>query len=163
MNKLNEDAIKKIEVIVEAYKDRLGPVKLMLHDVQHELGYIPFEAIERIAEACRVPVSEVYGVVTFYTQFTLQPKGKYVINVCMGTACYVIGAQALLDDVLALTNSPLNGTSDDSLFSVDATRCLGACGLAPVAIINGQVYGNAINTGAVKKFVVDTIKAERTA
>ena len=163
MNKLNEDAIKKIEVIVEAYKDRLGPVKLMLHDVQHELGYIPFEAIECIAEACRVPVSEVYGVVTFYTQFTLQPKGKYVINVCMGTACYVIGAQALLDDVLALTNSPLNGTSDDSLFSVDATRCLGACGLAPVAIINGQVYGNAINTGAVKKFVVDTIKAERTA
>jgi NADH:ubiquinone oxidoreductase 24 kD subunit len=163
MNKLNEDAIKKIDGIVETYKDRLGPVKLMLHDVQHELGYIPFEAIERIAEACHVPVSEVYGVVTFYTQFTLEPKGKYVINVCMGTACYVIGAQALLDDILSLTGSPLNGTSEDGLFSVDATRCLGACGLAPVAIIDGRVYGNAINTGAVKDFVTEVVKTERAS
>jgi len=163
MNKLNEDALKKIDVIVETYKDRLGPVKLMLHDVQHELGYIPFEAIERIAEACHVPVSEVYGVVTFYTQFTLEPKGKYVINVCMGTACYVIGAQALLDDILSLTGSPLNGTSEDGLFSVDATRCLGACGLAPVAIIDGRVYGNAINTGAVKDFVTEVARTERAS
>ena len=162
MNKLSQEAIKKITAIIEKHKGKKGPVKLMLHDVQHEIGYVPFEAMEKIAEACEVPIAEVYGVVTFYTQFTTEPKGKYVINICMGTACYVIGSQELLDNILDLTKSPLNGTSEDGLFSVDATRCLGACGLAPVAIVDGRVYGNAIKTGLVKEFVEETIKNERT-
>jgi len=162
MNKLNQETMEKIRLIVKRHEGKLGPVKLMLHDVQHELGYIPFEAMEMVSEACEVPIAEVYGVVTFYTQFTTEPKGKYVINICMGTACYVIGAQNLLDHILTLTKSPVNGTSEDGLFSVDATRCLGACGLAPVAIVDGKVYGNAENTGLVEAFVMEKIKSERT-
>ncbi|MEG1462800.1 MAG: NAD(P)H-dependent oxidoreductase subunit E, partial [Anaerorhabdus sp.] len=88
-------------------------------------------------------VAEVYGVVTFYAQFTIEPKGKHIINVCMGTACYVKGAQNLVNDVISMTGATVNGTSEDGLFSLDATRCLGACGLAPVVIIDGKVYGNA--------------------
>ena len=163
MNKLNKEALKKIDVIVTKHQNEMGPVKLMLHDVQHELGYIPFEAMEKISEVTEVSMAEVYGVVTFYTQFTTEPKGKYVVNVCMGTACYVNGAQDLLDHIVALTGSPLNGTSEDGLFSVDATRCLGACGLAPVAIINDKVYGNAAKTGLVEEFVIETIKNERVS
>ncbi|MEA5027211.1 MAG: NAD(P)H-dependent oxidoreductase subunit E [Erysipelotrichaceae bacterium] len=163
MLKLNENASKTIDTIVERHKGRPGPVKLMLHDVQHELGYIPFEAMEKIAVAAGVSVSEVYGVVTFYTQFTTEPKGKHVVNVCMGTACYVNNAQVLLDKVLELTKAPINGTSSDGLFSVDATRCLGACGLAPVAIIDEKVYGTAIKTGLAEARIREIIAEERKA
>ena len=89
MGKLNEQSVQVIDRIVDRHRGRPGPVKLMLHDVQKELGYIPFEAMEKIAAASGVSAAEVYGVVTFYTQFTTEPKGKHVINVCMGTACYV--------------------------------------------------------------------------
>ena len=100
------------------------------HEVQNELGYIPFEAMEKIAEATGSSAAEVYGVVMFYAQFTTEPKGKHVINVCLGTACYVKGAQQLIDRVEKLTGAKVNRTSEDGLFSLDATRCLGACGLA---------------------------------
>lgn len=146
MNRLNEKALRTIDEIVARHAGRPGPVKLMLHDVQSELGYIPFKAMEKIADASSTSVAEVYGVVTFYSQFTTQPKGKHVINICLGTACYVKGAQQILDQMLELTGAPINGTSDDGLFSIDATRCVGACGLAPVVIIDGEVYGNANST-----------------
>jgi NADH:ubiquinone oxidoreductase subunit E len=116
----------------------------MLHEVQNELGYVPFEAMEKIAEATGSSPAEVYGVVMFYAQFTTEPKGKHVINVCLGTACYVKGAQKLIDRVEKLTGAAVNKTSEDGLFSLDATRCLGACGLAPVCIIDGKYYGNAL-------------------
>ena len=99
MEKLNSSAIAKIDAIVERHRNEMGPVKLMLHDVQHEIGYIPFEAVERIAAASGVSIAEVSGVVSFYTQFTTEPKGKYVISVCMGTACYVKNSQKLLDKI----------------------------------------------------------------
>ncbi|MDR1795316.1 MAG: NAD(P)H-dependent oxidoreductase subunit E [Erysipelotrichaceae bacterium] len=161
MEGLNAASKKKIAMAVAAHKDEKGPVKLMLHDIQHELGYIPFEAMEAISEATGVSVAEVYGVVTFYTQFTTQPKGKHIINICMGTACYVNGSQMLLDRILELTKAPVNGTSEDGLFSLDATRCLGACGLAPVAIVDGKVYGQAYTSKAVENFVLETLKASR--
>ena len=161
MEKLNAKSIAVIEQIVEKHKGRKGPVKLMLHDVQRELGYIPFEAMDRIAEASNVSVAEVYGVVTFYTQFTTEPKGKHIINICMGTACYVKGAQALVDRITELTNTKVNGTSSDGLFSIDATRCLGACGLAPVCIIDDKVYGNATESTAVEDVIKAIISAER--
>jgi len=163
MEKLNKKSIQKISEIVNCYREERGPVKLMLHDVQEELGYVPFEAIQEIAQATGTSASEVYGVVTFYTQFTTEPKGKHIVSVCMGTACYVIGAQDILDNVVALTEAPVNGTSEDGLFSVDATRCIGACGLAPVVTIDGKVYGNAHATKDVEKFIVDIIKKERVA
>jgi len=143
MEKLNSQSLKIIEEIVARHKDEMGPVKLMLHDVQHELGYIPFEAIEAIAAGSGVSVAEVYGVVTFYTQFTMEPKGEHVINICMGTACYVRGAQKLLDMISKVTGCPANQTTADRKFSVDATRCLGACGLAPIVVVDGKVFGKS--------------------
>ncbi len=143
MEKLNPAALAKIDAIVEAHKDQPGPTIVMLHDVQNELGYVPFEAMEKIADACGSSVAEVYGVVMFYAQFTTEPKGKHVINVCLGTACYVKGAQKLIDQAVEVTGAPINGTSKDGLFSLDATRCLGACGLAPVAVVDGRTIGAA--------------------
>lgn len=142
MNKLNASALSLIDEICEKHAGRPGPVKLMLHDVQHEFGYIPFEAMVKIAEASGVSAAEVYGVVTFYTQFTTQPKGKHVINVCLGTACYVKGAQEILDKICEKLNCKVNETTADGEFSIDATRCLGACGLAPVVVVDGKVYGS---------------------
>lgn len=154
MGKLNEQSMQVIESIVDRHRGRPGPVKLMLHDVQKELGYIPFEAMEKIAEAAEVSAAEVYGVVTFYTQFTTEPKGKHVINVCMGTACYVKGSADLLQRICDLTGTLVNQTSADGLFSLDATRCLGACGLAPVVVIDGRVYGNANASDEVEKQIL---------
>ncbi|MBR4456919.1 MAG: NAD(P)H-dependent oxidoreductase subunit E [Solobacterium sp.] len=142
MERLNQDSLKTIDEIVERHRNEPGPVIVMLHDVQDSLGYVPFEAMEKIAEATGTSVAEVYGVVCFYAQFTTSPKGKHVINVCLGTACYVKGAQALIDETMALTGTQINSTSEDGIFSLDATRCLGACGLAPVCVIDGKVFGN---------------------
>lgn len=161
MEKLNQQSRLSIDEIVLQHKDKQGPVKLMLHDIQSALGYIPFEAMEKIAEATNTSVAEVYGVVTFYTQFTTEPKGKCIINICMGTACYVKGAQELIDSVVNLTGAPINGTSADGLFSLDATRCLGACGLAPVVIIDGKVYGNANESNIVDDIITKIIQKER--
>lgn len=149
MEKLNAASIATIDEIVARHKGKPGPVKLMLHDVQHDLGYIPFDAMVKIADASGVSVANVYGVVTFYTQFTTEPKGKHVINVCMGTACYVKGSQKLLDTVCEATSCGVNATSSDGLFSVDATRCLGACGLAPVMTVDGKVHGSMVDSKQV--------------
>jgi len=154
-NKLNAESLKKIDEIVAKHKGKMGPVKLMLHEVQRELGYIPFEAMEKIAEASNVSVAEVYGVVTFYAQFTTEPKGEHVINVCLGTACYVKGAQTILDTVCDLTGAQVNRTSEDGKFSIDATRCLGACGLAPVMVVDGEVFGNLKGKTDVEKILAN--------
>ncbi|MEG0177240.1 NADH-quinone oxidoreductase subunit NuoE family protein [Anaerorhabdus sp.] len=161
MEKLNAESLRKIDEIVAKHAGRLGPIKLMLHDVQHELGYVPFEAMEKIANASKASVAEVYGVVTFYSQFTTEPKGKHIINVCMGTACYVKGAQNLVNDVISMTGATVNGTSTDGLFSLDATRCLGACGLAPVVIIDGKVYGNADSSKIISEIIQSILDSER--
>lgn len=163
MEKLSQKSFDTIAEVVNRHQGRPGPVKLMLHDIQHELGYIPFEAMEAIAQGSNVSVAEVYGVVTFYSQFTTEPKGKHVINICMGTACYVNGAQELLNRVVELTGSLVNSTSKNGLFSVDATRCLGACGLAPVAIIDGKVYGSATQSRMVEEFIDFAINQERVS
>ncbi len=160
MEKLNGKSLDLIDTIVERHRGKLGPVKLMLHDIQHEMGYIPFDAMVKIADACGVSAAQVYGVVTFYTQFTTQPKGKHVVNVCMGTACYVKGAQKLLEEICSITNCKVNSTSEDGLFSIDATRCLGACGLAPVAIVDGKVYGNLSDPTELKLVLRDMIEQE---
>ncbi|MBQ1447853.1 MAG: NAD(P)H-dependent oxidoreductase subunit E [Erysipelotrichaceae bacterium] len=159
MLKLKTEALAKIDEIVARHKDELGPTKLMLHDVQDELGYIPFEAMEKIADAVGTSVAEVYGVVTFYTQFTTEPKGKHVINVCLGTACYVKGSQNIIDKIQEITKAPVNGTSEDGIFSLDATRCLGACGLAPVVNIDGKFYKNCNDNDEIYE-VINKMVAE---
>ena len=157
MEKLNSQAMATINDIVVRHQAKTGPVKLMLHDVQHELGYVPFEAMEAIAEAAKVSVAEVYGVVTFYTQFTTKPKGENIVSVCLGTACYVRGAQKLLDKICELTGCEANTTTADNKFSVDATRCLGCCGLAPVCVVNGRVFGNSLAGNDVENYLKEII------
>ena len=160
MKKLNQASIATIESIVAKHKGKIGPIKLMLHDVQDQLGYIPFEAMEMIAKATGEPISKVYGVVTFYSQFTTEPKGKHVISVCLGTACYVNGSQTILDLLVSMTGAPVNGTSPNGLFSIDATRCVGACGLAPVVSVDGTVFGCKKQLDELKLLVLEYMKEE---
>lgn len=160
MKKLNQASIATIESIVEKHKGKMGPIKLMLHDVQDQLGYIPFEAMQMIAQATGEPISKVYGVVTFYSQFTTEPKGKHVISVCLGTACYVNGSQTILDLLVSMTGAPVNGTSPNGLFSIDATRCVGACGLAPVVSVDGTVFGCKKQLDELKLLVLEYMKEE---
>lgn len=115
---------------------------------------------KKISETIGVPVSKVYGVVTFYSQFTTEPKGKHVIAVCLGTACYVNGSQTILDLLCEMTGCEVNSTSPDGLFSIDATRCVGACGLAPVVSVDGIVFGCTKQLEDLKMLVLDYLKEE---
>jgi NADH:ubiquinone oxidoreductase subunit E len=144
--KLRPEAINMIVEICGRYRDEPSPLMLILSDVQKEYGYIPLEVQEIIAQETGIPVSEIYGVVTFYNFFSLVPKGKYVVGVCIGTACYVKGGQNVLDKFSELLKIKPGQTSADGLFSLDGLRCLGACGIAPAVSINGKVYGKVTLT-----------------
>ena len=113
----------------------------ILQEAQEIYGYLPIEVQQMIAEGLNIPLAEVYGVVTFYSFFSLEPKGKYIIGCCLGTACYVKGAQLVLDELEKVLGVPAGSTTPDGLFTLNATRCLGACGLAPVIMVNDDVYG----------------------
>ena len=136
--KLQKVAVDMIKSICARYKDEPSP--LMLVDVQKEYGYIPLEVQEVISQELNVPVSDIYGVVTFYSFFSLTPKGRYVIGVCIGTACYVKGGQNVLDKFGELLKIKPGQTTEDGLFTLDGLRCIGACGIAPAISINGKVY-----------------------
>ena len=140
MAKLNATAVAKIEEICARYKDETTPLMMILSDIQNEYGYIPLEVQEIVSKNTGISVAEIYGVVTFYSFFSLTPKGKYVIGCCLGTACYVKGAQQVIDKFSELIGIKPGETSEDGLFTLDALRCIGACGIAPAVIINGKVY-----------------------
>ena len=140
MGLIQADAKKEILKIIEKYADEKTPLMMILSDVQSKYGYIPLEVQEIISEATGIPVAEIYGVITFYSLFSLKPKGKYVIGVCLGTACYVKGAQQVCDKFCELLNVAPGETTEDGLFTIDALRCIGACGIAPAVTINGKVY-----------------------
>lgn len=115
----------------------------ILHRAQHIFGYLPREVQEFIANKLDIPVSKVYGVVTFYSFFTMEKKGKYVINVCLGTACFVRGADKILKEFENKLGIKNGETTEDGRFTLSSLRCVGACGLAPVVQVNGKTYGNA--------------------
>lgn len=115
----------------------------ILNEVQDEFGYIPEVAQKEISSFLKIPMAEIYGVITFYSRFTLEPKGKYTISVCLGTACYVKGSQKILDRLQERLKIEPGQTTEDGMFSIDKTRCVGACGLAPVFTVNEEVYGKA--------------------
>ena len=140
MAKLQPQAVKLITEIVERYKDEPTPTMMILEDIQKEYGYIPLEVQELVSELTGVPVSDIYGVVTFYSFFSMVPKGKYVIGVCLGTACYVKGAQLVLDKFSQLLGIKPGETTEDGLFTIDVLRCIGACAIAPAVSINGKIY-----------------------
>ena len=133
---------KIIETINEYKHDKSNLIQV-LNEVQEYVGYIPRNIMQYISEQMQIPFAEVYGVVTFYARFSLKPKGKYNVCVCQGTACYVKGAERILSKVKTELGIELGQTTKDGKFSLEPTRCLGACGLAPVFTVNGEVYGKA--------------------
>ncbi len=142
-NCMNEKTKQEVEKILANYTNDKSNLIQILNEVQDKFGYIPMNVQEQIAKYLGIEVAEVYGVVTFYSRFTLKPKGKYAISVCMGTACFVKGGEKILDKVKEKLKINEGETTEDGKFSIDATRCIGACGLAPVFTINDEVYGKA--------------------
>ena len=140
MAKLNSAAVAQINAICDRYANENTPLMMILSDIQKEYGYIPLEVQEIVSAKTGVPVSEIYGVVTFYSFFSLKPKGKYIIGCCLGTACYVKGAQQIIDKFSEILGIQPGETTEDGLFTIDALRCIGACGIAPAVSINGTVY-----------------------
>ena len=131
----------ELEKLIADHKDQKGALMPVLQGAQAIFGCVPEDVQKMIADGLGVTLAEVYGVATFYAQFSLAPKGEYLISVCLGTACYVKGSQSVLDKLSKVLEIPVGGTTPDGKFTLEATRCLGACGLAPVMMINGEVYG----------------------
>lgn len=140
---ITEEKLAKLYASMEKNKLKPGPLMPTLHDAQSIFGCIPIEIQKIIAEGINESIAKINGVVTFYGQFSVEPKGENVINVCLGTACYVRGSQGLLDAFSDELKLKAGQTSEDGKFTLQATRCIGACGLAPVITVNSQVYGNS--------------------
>ena len=137
---LKAEAVAKIQEICSRYKDEKTPLMMILSDIQNEYGYIPLEVQEIVSKETGISVAEIYGVVTFYSFFSLEPKGKYVIGCCLGTACYVKGAQNVIDKFSEILKIKPGQTTADGMFTLDALRCIGACGIAPAVSISGKVF-----------------------
>ena len=161
MGHLQEAAAAKINAFCDRHIGQKTPLIMILSDIQNEYGYIPLEVQELVSARTGISVAEIYGVVTFYSFFSLTPKGKYVIGCCLGTACYVKGAQQVIDKFSEILNIKPGETSEDGLFTLDALRCIGACGIAPAVSINGKVYSKV----AVKDVpvIIDQLKADAAA
>ncbi|MBQ4076005.1 MAG: NADH-quinone oxidoreductase subunit NuoE [Clostridia bacterium] len=136
-----KEKFDQLQQVIAELKDQPGALMPVMQKAQGIFGCLPMDVQKVIAEGLGVTLSEVYGVATFYAQFTLEPSGKYIISVCLGTACYVKGAQKVLDKLSEVLEVPFGKTTADGLFTLNPTRCLGACGLAPVMTINDDVYG----------------------
>ena len=137
----NRDKYLQLDEVIQQNKGKQGAVMITLQAAQNIFGCVPLDVQEIIADGLGVTLSEVYGVATFYSQFSLEPKGQYVCGVCLGTACYVKGSQKVLDKLVEELQIDVGRTTADGKFTIQATRCLGACGLAPVMMINDEVYG----------------------
>lgn len=161
MARLQEAAVKQIEEICDRYRYENTPLMMILSDIQNEYGYIPLEVQEIVSARTGISVAEIYGVVTFYSFFSLTPKGKYVIGCCLGTACYVKGAQNVIDRFSELLKIKPGETTEDGLFTLDALRCIGACGIAPAVSINGKVYPK-VETGQVEG-IIESYRKEASA
>ncbi|WP_442945385.1 NADH-quinone oxidoreductase subunit NuoE [Oceanirhabdus sp. W0125-5] len=140
-NAANTEMIEKARKIIDSKKNMVGPLIPVLHGIQDEFGYLPEEILKIVSTELNVSLSEIYGVATFYSFFSLEPKGEYVIRVCIGTACYVKGAQKILDKLSEELDVEVGKTSEDGKFTLEGCRCIGACGLAPVLTVNEKVYG----------------------
>ena len=139
--------VDKLKDICKSFHNDGGELINVLHKAQHTFGYLPAEVQEIVAEELKVPVAKVYGVVTFYSFFTMIPKGLHPISVCTGTACYVRGAEKVLDEFKRILKVPVGETTPDGKFSLSCLRCVGACGLAPVVMIGEKVYGRVSPDG----------------
>ena len=128
--------------IIEKYRNSEGPLVMILHKAQEIYGYLPYEVMEIISKEVKISINEVYSVASFYTQFRLSKSGKYQIGVCLGTACYIKGADKIILEIQKLLGISDGECTKDGKFSLDTTRCLGCCGMAPVISVNDDIYGN---------------------
>jgi NADH:ubiquinone oxidoreductase subunit E len=135
------EALQKMEEVIDKYKDVPGSLITVLHQVQGVLGFLPFLALKKIAKGLNLPEAEVLGVVTFYSFFSIKPRGKYIIKVCLGTACYVKGGNKIMEKMVTSLGITAGETTKDRLFSLEEVRCLGACGKAPVFTVNDDTHG----------------------
>jgi len=139
-DQITDDKLEKFDEIIAEQKDQPGALIPILHQAQEIFGFLPMEIQEKVAEALEIELSEVYGVVTFYSLFSLQPKGEHEIGVCKGTACYVKGADKILDRLEEELNIQAGETTADGKFSIEVMRCVGACGLGPVVTVDDDIY-----------------------
>ena len=153
-----EQEQKLLEVIAKN-KEIPGALLPVLHEAQEIYGYLPIEVQQMVADGLGVSLSEVYGVATFYSRFSLTPKGKHQISVCLGTACYVKGSDKVLEEVEKMLGIKSGECTPDGLFSIDSCRCVGACGLAPVMMIDEEVYGK-LTPAEVHRIIADYMARE---
>jgi NADP-reducing hydrogenase subunit HndA len=139
-NGFGEEDFQKVAQIVAANKGKAGDIIRILQQAQGLFGYLPVPIIEKISQLTKVAKSEIYGIISFYSFFTMVPKGKYVIQVCMGTSCYVKGGKKILDALKRDWGLETDGITEDGRFSLDTVRCLGCCGLSPVIAVSGEVH-----------------------
>jgi NADP-reducing hydrogenase subunit HndA len=144
---LRPHQVDQLKAICKEHNNDEGELINVLHKAQHAFGYLPAEVQEVISKELRIPVAKVYGVVTFYTFFTMIPKGKYPISICLGTACYVRGAEKVLDEFKKTLKIKVGETTPDNRFSLSCLRCVGACGLAPVVMVGDKTYGRVSPEG----------------
>jgi len=151
MNKENA-MFANLDEYIDKLPTKKGSLIAVLHHAQEIFGFLPVEVQNHVARKLDIPTSKVYGVVTFYSYFSMTRKGKCRVNVCMGTACFVKGAQGILDELKQFLDIETGQVTKDGMFSVDALRCIGACGLAPVITVNGKYYGRIVRSD-IKKII----------
>ena len=152
VEEISREEWEKIDQVIDKYRERSGALIPVLKEVQDICGCLPKKVQHRIALGLRLSSSQVYGVVSFYTFFTTTPRGKYIIRVCLGTACYVKGSKQILENLQRELNVEVGGITRDRKFSLEAVRCLGACGLAPVLVVDHDTYG-MVNPGRAIEIV----------
>ena len=136
-----KDQEAKLLEVIAKYKGQKGALMPIMQEAQEIYGYLPYQVQKIISDETGIPIEKIYGVATFYAQFSMSPKGKYVVSMCLGTACYVKGAGAILEEIEKVLKIEDGGCTPDGKFSLEVCRCVGACGLAPVMIVGGDVYG----------------------
>ena len=159
ISNVSKEKFKELEEYIEKHNLKESDLIAVLHKAQELFGYLGEEVQLFISQKLEVPVSKVYGVITFYSFFTTEPKGKYVINVCAGTACFVRGAGEIIDEFKKKLNIEVGETTKDGLFTLDTLRCVGACGLAPVVMVNNRVYGH-FKKKNVEEFINEHMRLE---
>ncbi|MCK9617083.1 MAG: NAD(P)H-dependent oxidoreductase subunit E [Lentimicrobiaceae bacterium] len=155
--KLSENKIAELKAVCKEFNNEKGELINVLHKAQGIFGYLPAEVQEVVSRELNVPLATVYGVVSFYSFFSMTPKGEYPISICLGTACYVRGAEKVLEEFKRILNVNVGDTTPDGKFSLSCLRCVGACGLAPVVMIGEKVYGRVAPDG-VKDIIAEYIK-----
>ena len=150
MKEITEEMWKEIDSVIQRYKGKPGALIPVLEECQNACGYLPMEVQERISKGLNIPGSNIYGVVTFYSFFTMVPKGRHTIKVCLGTACYVRGGKANLESIQDEFGVEVRGTTGDLRFSLDSVRCIGACGMAPAMVVDDDTYAQVSKQNIMK-------------